>query len=128
MATSSARFLPRADLIIVLSANGIVEGQASFPELKAAGNNATRILHSIEAKSGDDSISLSGPRENLKTARKSHNVESNSKADDKISDTTRQNGDFGIYKYYFACISRTVVAVFFLLQFAYAFLCTFPSR
>lgn len=128
MATGSARFLPRADLILVLSADGTVEGRGSFQELNAAGNDATRIIDSIQAKSGDDYISVSETGEKLKGARKTHNVESKSKTDDKNPDTTRQNGDFGIYKYYFACISRTVVAIFFLLQFAYAFLCTFPSK
>jgi ATP-binding cassette subfamily C (CFTR/MRP) protein 1 len=128
MATGSVKFLSRADHIVVLSADGTVEGQGSFQELNAAGNSATKIINSIEAKSGDEVISRSTTGEEHKAAAKTHAAEKKSKSGDKKSDATRQNGDFGIYKYYFACISWTIVAIFLLLQFAYAFLCTFPSK
>jgi ATP-binding cassette subfamily C (CFTR/MRP) protein 1 len=128
MATGSAKFLFRADHIVVLSADGTVEGQGSFQELNAAGNSATKIINSIEAKFEDEAISESTAGKEPEATVKTHTVENKNKPDDKKSDATRQNGDFGIYKYYFACISWTVVAIFLLLQFAYAFLCTFPSE
>jgi ATP-binding cassette subfamily C (CFTR/MRP) protein 1 len=128
MATGSAKFLSRADHIVVLSADGTVEGQGSFQELNAAGKKAAKIINSIEVKSGDEVISESKTSKEPKAAAKTHTAEKKSESGDKKSDATRQNGDFGIYKYYFACISWTVVAIFLLLQFAYTFLCTFPSK
>ncbi|KAI4848302.1 multidrug resistance-like protein, partial [Aureobasidium sp. EXF-8845] len=127
MATGSAKFLSRADHILVLSPDGTVEGQGSFQELDAAGNKAMKIINVIEAKSGDEVISESRTGREPKAAAKTHVAEKKSELDDKKSDATRQNGDFGIYKYYFACITWTVVAIFLLLQFAYALLCTFPT-
>lgn len=128
MATGSVKFLSRADLVVVLSPNGAVEGQGSYQELRAAGNNATRIVTSIDASHEDNTKSISGTEKDSKNPMKTHVAERKSKSDDKKPDNTRQNGDFGIYKYYFACISWTVVAMFLLLQFSYAFLCTFPSQ
>ena len=126
MATGAVKFLSRADLIVVLSADGTVEGQGSFQELRAAGTNATKFITSIDASPEDkpDSVTKQEPKDTETTPI----AGSKSKPDDKKLESARQNGDFGIYKYYFACISWTVVAMFLLLQFAYAFLCTFPSK
>ena len=128
MATGSAKFLSRADLVVVLSSNGTVEGQGSYQELRAAGNNATKIITSIDARPEEETKSDSAAPKESKSAAKTYIAEKKSKPAEKESDKARQNGDFGIYKYYFACISWTVAAMFLLLQFAYAFLCTFPSK
>jgi ATP-binding cassette subfamily C (CFTR/MRP) protein 1 len=128
MATGSAKFLPQADLVIVLSANGTVEGRGSFQELCAAGNNATRFITSVDTGAKDETTPESATRKESTVAGKTRTAEASSKSADKRLDPSRQNGDFGIYKYYFRCISWTVVAIFLLLQFAYAFLCTFPSK
>lgn len=128
MATGSAKFLSRADFVVVLSSNGIVEGQGSYHELRAAGNNATKIITSVDASSRGESVLVPKAGIDSNGAVRTHVAEKNGKPDDKKMDSARQSGDFGIYKYYFACISWTVVAMFFLLQFAYAFLCTFPSE
>jgi ATP-binding cassette subfamily C (CFTR/MRP) protein 1 len=128
MATGAVKFLSRADLMVVLSANGTVEGQGSFKALRAAGTNATKFITSIDASSEDETKPDPAAKKEPKGAEKTHSIGSKSKPEDKKLDSARQNGDFGIYKYYFACISWTVVAMFLLLQFAYAFLCTFPSK
>lgn len=128
MATGSAKFLSRADLVVALSSNGTVEGQGSYQELRAAGSNATKIITSIDARPGEETTFDSATHKNSKSAVKTHVVEKQSKPAGRESDKARQNGDFSIYKYYFACISWTVAAMFLLLQFAYAFLCTFPSK
>jgi len=128
MATGSAKFLSRADLVVVLSSNGTVEGQGSYQDLRAAGHKATKIITSIDPRPEDEAESILETEKDSKNAVKTHTAEIKSKSDDKKLDNTRQNGDFGIYKYYFACISWTVAAMFLLLQFAYAFLCTFPSK
>jgi ATP-binding cassette subfamily C (CFTR/MRP) protein 1 len=128
MATGAVKFLSRADLIVVLSATGTVEGQGSFQELRAGGTNATKYITSIDASPEDETKLDSVTKKELKGAEKTHSTGSTSKPEDKKQDSARQNGDFGIYRYYFACISWTVVAMFLLLQFAYAFLCTFPSK
>ncbi|KAI4745287.1 multidrug resistance-like protein [Aureobasidium sp. EXF-12298] len=127
MATGAVKFLPRADLIVVLSSDGTVEGQGSFRELHAAGTNATNFITSIDAGPEDETKTDSATKREPKGAEKIESTGSKSKPEDKKLDAARQNGDFGIYKYYFACISWTVVAMFLLLQFAYAFLCTFPT-
>jgi hypothetical protein len=128
MATGSAKFLPRADLVVVLSANGTVEGQGSFQELCAAENNATDFITSVDTGSEAETTPPSTRGTEPTGAGKARMAERNSKSDDKRLDPSRQSGDFGIYKYYFTCISWAVVAIFLLLQFAYAFLCTFPSE
>jgi ATP-binding cassette subfamily C (CFTR/MRP) protein 1 len=128
MATGSAKFLPRADLVVVLSANGTVEGQGSFQELCAAENNATDFITSVDTGSEAETTPPSTRGTEPTGAGKARMAERNSKSDDKRLDSSRQSGDFGIYKYYFTCISWAVVAIFLLLQFAYAFLCTFPSE
>jgi ATP-binding cassette subfamily C (CFTR/MRP) protein 1 len=128
MATGAVKFLSRADLIVVLSADGSVEGQGSFQELRAAETNATKFITSIDASPEDETKPDPMNKQEPKEAEKTHGAGSKSKPEDKKLDSARQNGDFGIYKYYFACISWTVVAMFLLLQFAYAFLCTFPSE
>jgi ATP-binding cassette subfamily C (CFTR/MRP) protein 1 len=128
MATGSAKFLPRADLVVVLSADGTVEGRGSFQELCAAGNNATKFITSVDTGVKDEITPESATKKESMNAGKTRIAESTKKTDDKRLDPSRQSGDFGIYKYYFTCISWTVVAIFLLLQFAYAFLCTFPSK
>jgi ATP-binding cassette subfamily C (CFTR/MRP) protein 1 len=128
MATGSAKFLPRADLVVVLSANGTIAGQGSFQELCAAENNATKFITSVDTGSEAETTPASTHEAKPTNAGKTRMAEGTSKPDDKRLDSSRQNGDFGIYKYYFTCISWTVVAIFLLLQFAYAFLCTFPSE
>jgi ATP-binding cassette subfamily C (CFTR/MRP) protein 1 len=128
MSTGSAKFLSRADSVVVLSSIGTVEGQGSYQELRAAGDTAAKIITSIDTSPEDETTPDLDNVKDSKDAAKSHTAKSDSKLDDKKLDNTRQNGDFGIYKYYFACISWTVAAMFLLLQFAYAFLCTFPSK
>jgi ATP-binding cassette subfamily C (CFTR/MRP) protein 1 len=72
MATGSAKFLFRADHIVVLSADGTVEGQGSFQELNAAGNSATKIINSIEAKFEDEAISESTAGKEPEATVKTH--------------------------------------------------------
>ncbi|KAI4747400.1 multidrug resistance-like protein [Aureobasidium sp. EXF-12298] len=127
MTIGASKFLPKADHIVVLSANGTVEGQGTFQELCAAGNDATRYITSIVASPADNNTpEVARGREPAGTG-KTLTTESVSKVDDKALEAARQRGDFGIYKYYFACISWTVGAIFLLLQLAYAFFCTFPT-
>ncbi|KAG9958555.1 P-loop containing nucleoside triphosphate hydrolase protein, partial [Aureobasidium melanogenum] len=127
MTIGASKFLPKADHIVVLSANGTVEGQGTFQELCAAGNEATRYITSIAASPTENNTpDVSRGREPAGTG-KTRTTESVSKVDDKVLEAARRKGDFGIYKYYFACISWTVGAIFLLLQVAYAFFCTFPT-
>ncbi|KAG9646246.1 P-loop containing nucleoside triphosphate hydrolase protein, partial [Aureobasidium melanogenum] len=127
MTIGASKFLPKADHIVVLSANGTVEGQGTFQELCAAGNDATRYITSIAASPAENNTpDVIRGREPAGTG-KTRTTESVSKVEDKDLEAARQRGDFGIYKYYFACISWTVGAIFLLLQLAYAFFCTFPT-
>lgn len=128
MTTGASKFFPRANHIVVLSSNGTVEGQGTLQKLYAAGNNATRYITSMVASSAENATPDLAHGKEPASAGKTHTAENDSKVDDKILEAARQRGDFGIYKYYFACISWTVAAIFLLLQFAYAFFCTFPSK
>ncbi|KAI4723833.1 multidrug resistance-like protein [Aureobasidium sp. EXF-10728] len=127
MTTNAAKLLSRADLVVVLSSNGTVEGQGTFQELHAAASNATRYITSVAASSEDQAAPGSTTDEESIGVVKKHLAEGKNKADDNTLEAARQKGDLGIYKYYFACISWTVAAIFLLLQLAYAFLCTFPK-
>ena len=128
MTIGASKFLPRADLIVILSSNGMIEGQGTFQELRATGNNAAGYITSMVANSAENTTSDSARSKEAVGAGKTHAAESDSKVDDKVLEASRQRGDFGIYKYYFACISWAVAAIFLLLQLAYAFFSAFPSK
>lgn len=128
MTIGASKFLPKADHIVVLSSDGIIEGQGTFQELCAAGNDATKYITSMAANSAENTTPDPARVRKPASAGKTHVAVTESKVDDKVLEAARQRGDFGIYKYYFACISWTVGAIFLLLQLAYAFFCTFPSK
>ncbi|KAG9688411.1 P-loop containing nucleoside triphosphate hydrolase protein, partial [Aureobasidium melanogenum] len=127
MTIGASKFLPKADHIVVLSSDGIIEGQGTFQELCAARNDATKYITSMAANSAENTTPDSARVRKPASAGKTHVAVTESKMDDKVLEAARQRGDFGIYKYYFACISWTVGAIFLLLQLAYAFFCTFPT-
>lgn len=128
MTIGASKFLPRADHIVVLSSIGTIEGQGTFQGLSATDTSAARYITSMAANAAENDIPDLARGKEPAGAGKSHTAEKDSKVDDKILEAARQRGDFGIYKYYFACISWTVAAMFLLLQLAYAFFCTFPSK
>lgn len=128
MTIGACKFLPKADHILVLSPDGKVEGQGTFQELCAARNDATKYITSMAANSAENTTPDPARVRKPASAGKTHVAVTESKVDDKVLEAARQRGDFGIYKYYFACISWTVGAIFLLLQLAYAFFCTFPSK
>lgn len=127
MTIGASKFLPRADHIVVLSSNGTVEEQGSFQKLCATDTSAARYITSMATNAAENATPDLARGKEPAGAGKAHTAEKDSKVDDKILEAARQRGDFSIYKYYFACISWTVAAIFLLLQLAYAFFCTFPS-
>ncbi|TIA79218.1 multidrug resistance-like protein [Aureobasidium pullulans] len=80
-----------------------------------------------EESAPEQSFTESAYNEDSTKARKVYAKHGDSKTDDKDLDAARQRGDFSIYRYYLACISWTVAAIFLLLQLTYAFLSTFPT-
>lgn len=128
LTVGTSKLFSRADHIVVLSSEGTVDDQGTFQELCTRGNNAAKYIISAEEDALDQSSTKSTYTEDLTKARMVYAQHGDYQTDDKKLDAARQQGDFSIYRYYLACISWTVAAIFLLLQLVYAFLSTFPSE
>ena len=128
MTVGASKFFSRADHVVVLSSEGTILDQGTFQELCTRDNKAARYIVSAEESAPEQSFTESAYNEVSTKARKVYAKHGDSKTDDKDLDAARQRGDFSIYRYYLACISWTVAAIFLLLQLTYAFLSTFPSE
>ncbi|THX23790.1 multidrug resistance-like protein [Aureobasidium pullulans] len=127
MTVGASKFFSRADHVVVLSSEGTILDQGTFQELCTRDNKAARYIISAEESAPEQSFTESAYNEDSTKARKVYAKHGDSKTDDKDLDAARQRGDFSIYRYYLACISWTVAAIFLLLQLTYAFLSTFPT-
>ncbi|KAG2163329.1 hypothetical protein VTO58DRAFT_110787 [Aureobasidium pullulans] len=127
MTVGASKFFSRADHVVVLSSEGTILDQGTFQELCTRDNKAARYIVSAEESAPEQSFTESAYNEDITKARKVYAKHGDSKTDDKDLDAARQRGDFSIYRYYLACISWTVAAIFLLLQLTYAFLSTFPT-
>ncbi|THX05327.1 multidrug resistance-like protein [Aureobasidium pullulans] len=127
MTVGASKFFSRADHVVVLSSEGTILDQGAFQELCTRDNKAARYIISAEESAPEQSFTESAYNEDSTKARKVYAKHGDSKTDDKDLDAARQRGDFSIYRYYLACISWTVAAIFLLLQLTYAFLSTFPT-
>ncbi|THW39632.1 multidrug resistance-like protein [Aureobasidium pullulans] len=123
----ASKFFSRADHVVVLSSEGTILDQGTFQELCTRDNKAASYIVSAEESAPEQSFTESAYNEDSTKARKVYAKHGDSKTDDKDLDAARQRGDFSIYRYYLACISWTVAAIFLLLQLTYAFLSTFPT-
>lgn len=129
VATASNRleveFLRSADLIIALNQSGNVIKQGT-PEKLNLGESYIRSLSivkmntSIYMEKNELEAILSTPKIFL-------NVDQ-TKAPDLLSESSRRNGDFTVYKYYLSTIGIWNFWIFLFSVTAFAFFYVFPSK
>ena len=124
LATHADRFLRHADHVIVLGEGKILE-QGPYMKLNMAQGPAEKECSETSGNPNDE-VSLDvedGNEAQSPTTYSPH--EENAK--DKPLDKSRQLGDFQVYRYYFAALTWTIAAIFFVLQISWAFLSCFPT-
>ncbi|KAF2155055.1 ABC transporter [Myriangium duriaei CBS 260.36] len=130
LATHDVNFLPHADLIVVLGKDGKVSEQGSFRQLRnGKGYIAEMLAHNNVDENAFHSVPdfdmTPKPIENPALPAQSEGSDDNND-DVKSADKSRQLGDAATYVFYFSCVGWALSAIFWILQFCYAFFGVFP--
>jgi ATP-binding cassette, subfamily C (CFTR/MRP), member 1 len=118
--------LPSADLIIALDKAGNVVEQGTFEKL----NVTQGYVHSLSinnTNTPNDYGNDSDRESNDATLLKKFELEP-AAAIDSTSDSSRQNGDISVYKYYFDTVGMWWCGLFFATLAAFAFFYVFSSK
>ncbi|KPM39265.1 ABC transporter C family member 3 [Neonectria ditissima] len=115
--THNETYLRFADHVIALGENGSLVGQGSFADLVAQGHLTTDLQHDTESHMAPEEVSgpliEQAPRPAI--------------AEPKVSEKSRQIGDFTVYRYYFTSISNWAITVFVFACCCYGFTSNFPT-
>ncbi len=118
--------LPSADLIIAFDKAGNVVEHGTFERLNAnQGYIQSLAIKNASATSDNENNEEGEPDES--PALKTFEVEPAS-AIDPMSDSSRQNGDFSVYKYYFDTVGIWWCGLFFVTLAAFSFFYVFSSK
>lgn len=115
MILCSARRLPLADKIIVLSSEGRVSQQGTYEQLRSESGFVRGLSFEERRVAGD-----------LKGNQKPHDASTTTRSaqgptQEQIQDLSRRTGDFSIYRYYFRSIKKSSSIYFISSNVIYAF-------
>lgn len=108
----TARHLPLADKIIVLTSDGEIDQQGSYQQLRSSEGFVKSVSAQDRAFEGGET-----PQDSVSLARKV----GQGPTPEQVYDLTRRTGDMSVYKYYFMTIKKSSVAIFLATNVVYAF-------
>ncbi|KAF2834051.1 hypothetical protein CC86DRAFT_451542 [Ophiobolus disseminans] len=135
LATHAVSFLPFADEIIALSADGTVEEQGSYENLRAKQGGYVHKMYEEHKIENSPMLPSLADASNTGTRTASNDEDekdyvpasTSKKESDTANDKSRLLGDWKVYVYYFSCLGPVLTLGFFLFQILFAFFTVFPN-